>query len=225
MLSLPEELLLLAIHDEKGTVVTSASIALNYGLLGAILMELALEGYIETRDKKITIKKRNYRGNDIYNEVFKHIKGAPKGKDAKYWINRLNMKIKKLRERMLDQLVDKKILRKDEKTVLWIFPSKKYPTKNAEPELEIRTRIRKVVLHGNKPDERTAILITLINSCSLVNEIFSREERKEAKKKIKEIMKSDVITKAVTDSVAAVQTAIITGVATSIGTSAAISNR
>ena len=39
MLTLPEELLLLGLHDKKGTVVSSASMALPYGLAGAVLLE------------------------------------------------------------------------------------------------------------------------------------------------------------------------------------------
>ncbi len=40
-LNLAEELLLLALNEEKGTVVFAASTALPYGLAGALLIELA----------------------------------------------------------------------------------------------------------------------------------------------------------------------------------------
>jgi len=42
MLNLMEELLLLALDDEKGKIIFSSSSALPYGLRGALLLELAL---------------------------------------------------------------------------------------------------------------------------------------------------------------------------------------
>lgn len=41
---LAEELMLLALNDEKGYVLFAASSALPYGLMGAVLMELVLQG-------------------------------------------------------------------------------------------------------------------------------------------------------------------------------------
>ena len=43
MLNLLEELLLLALDDEKGKIISSSSLALPYGLSGAILLEFSLE--------------------------------------------------------------------------------------------------------------------------------------------------------------------------------------
>lgn len=49
MLPLPEALLLFALHDDTGTVVSSAFLALDHTLRGAILAELRLRGLIQTR--------------------------------------------------------------------------------------------------------------------------------------------------------------------------------
>jgi|GEM_PF-4255314 len=49
MLNLAEELLLLALQDEKGTVLASAAGSLSYGLAGALLMELALRSRLHKR--------------------------------------------------------------------------------------------------------------------------------------------------------------------------------
>lgn len=49
MLPLPEALLLFALHDDTGTVVSSAFLALDHTLRGAILAELRLRGLVQTR--------------------------------------------------------------------------------------------------------------------------------------------------------------------------------
>ena len=49
MLPLPEALLLFALHDDTGTVVSSAFLSLDHTLRGAILAELRLRGFVQTR--------------------------------------------------------------------------------------------------------------------------------------------------------------------------------
>jgi len=48
MLTFAEELLLLALDDEKGVLVQMPIMSFEYGLIGAILMELALMNKIDT---------------------------------------------------------------------------------------------------------------------------------------------------------------------------------
>ena len=55
MLNLMEELLLLALDDEKGKIISSSSCALPYGLRGALLLELFLAEKIDVVDKKIVV--------------------------------------------------------------------------------------------------------------------------------------------------------------------------
>ncbi len=49
MLTMPEALLLFALHDQKGTVQASAFLAIDHALRGALLAELRLRGYLQTR--------------------------------------------------------------------------------------------------------------------------------------------------------------------------------
>jgi pilus assembly protein TadC len=57
-----------------------------------------------------------------------------------------------------------------------------------------------------------AALISLVNVCELVNEVFFPEERKLARSRIKEIMQGDAIGQGVVDTVNGVQSAMMTAV-------------
>ncbi|MEQ1507398.1 MAG: GPP34 family phosphoprotein, partial [Myxococcota bacterium] len=48
-ITLPEALLLFALHDDRGTVHSAAYLALDPGLRGAVLSELKLRGYVQVR--------------------------------------------------------------------------------------------------------------------------------------------------------------------------------
>ena len=113
MLTLSEKLLLLALNDEKGSVVFSASTALPYGLAGAILLELYLKDFISFRDEKVKVKSRNGTGNEILDDVLSLIIKENKMHDAKYWVQKIYSKLSDLQERIANNLVAQKILSKE----------------------------------------------------------------------------------------------------------------
>jgi hypothetical protein len=208
MLSLAEELMLLALKDEKGSVIMSASTALPYGLAGALLLDLFFRQKITFNGKTVEVVDPAPTGDTLLDETLTLISGTEKHKTAKYWVQKIERKIKKLRDRIADQLVQKEILKPEEHRLLWVFQYQRYPTVNISPEMEIRQRIRNIVLLNHPPDDKDRALISLVKACSLVNEIFSGEERRQAKKRIKEITEEEKIGKAVSYVVAEITAAV-----------------
>ena len=72
-------------------------------------------------------------------------------------------------------LVQKGILKKEEKKFLFVFTTERYPTSNPVPEIELRKRIKDIVLGGAAATERELTLIGLIEPCGLVEEIFEKK--------------------------------------------------
>ena len=211
MLNLLEELLLLALDDEKGKIISSSSLALPYGLSGAILLEFSLAGKILVEDKRLIIIDNTLTGNEILDKALDIIDSSPKQKSVKYWVSKLERKMKGLKRDILSQLIKRGILTETENRFLWVIPTKRYPTNNPEPENQVRKRIKAIVLDGEASDERSELLISLINSCSLVNEIFCKDERKVAKKRIKEIVESEKVGESITDTINEIIMAVIIG--------------
>jgi len=197
MLPLPEQLLLLALHDEKGSVLFSASTALRYGLAGAVLLDLLFQDKVALVDDKIRMLDRSQVDDATLNRALDVIEQSKKDRSPKYWIGKIPHKIRDLQDRITDQLVQKNILRREGRSFLWVFEVNRYPTANAVPESEIRHRIRNIVLHDHPADETNVALISLMKACGLVNEVFSKDERKAAKRKIKELAESEQFGKAV----------------------------
>ncbi|MFQ5822601.1 MAG: GPP34 family phosphoprotein [bacterium] len=224
MISLAEELLLLSWHDEKGTVLSSASMSLQYGLSGAVLMELSLMGRLHIDKKNLVVVDATPTGDDILDEALTIIKHSKRKRNAQYWVSKLSREIKNLKERLLNRLIHKGILKKEEHRILWVFPSQRYPTEDAKVEQEVRDGIRAIILDGKTPEPRMAVLISLVNACNLVGEIFSREERKVARKRVKEIAKSNLIGMAVSDTVAGIQVAISAAIAATVVASSSSSS-
>ena len=155
MLNLMEELLLLALDDEKGKIICSSSHALPYGLRGALLLELFLAEKIDVVDKKIVVINKNNTGNEVLDNALNIIDTYHKQKTVKFWITKLTSKMKELRKDLLNQLIAKGILEQQDKKVLWVIPATRYPTKNPVIENRVRKRIIGIVLHDEQLDERS----------------------------------------------------------------------
>ncbi len=225
-LTLSEQLLLLALKDEKGTVVSKAGIALDFGLAGALLLEMTVSGRINIRDGKLIVQNATPSGDPLIDEVLA-ILTAKKGKlkPMKYWVPRLASKMKKLRHKIADRLVLSGILKREKKRILGIFPSVRYPTQNPLPELEVREQLKHTVLQGNSPSAETRMILNLVKACDLSDEVFGKAMRKQVKARFKELEKepgdSEAVGKAISEAVQAVQAAIMISITTAIIASSA----
>ncbi len=209
MLTLSEKLTLLALHDEKGSFVYSASLSFPYGLAGAMLIELIEQERIALVDGKVKVRNPKSTGDTLLDETLQLIRASEKLRDSNYWVMRIASKIKKLPERIIDGLVAKNILERREQKILWVFPSKRYPMVDAQPEHEVRQHIRQIVLQQQKPEQTDITLLSLVRACGLINEVFSKEERKPAKKQIEKLTANEAVGKSVSDVVTAVTMVVV----------------
>lgn len=209
MLTLPEQLLLLAMDDKKGAILRAAVIPIRFGLAGAAIMELALREKVEIRDEKLDLVNDSHTGDNLLDEIITQFKNTNKSKSASDWVIALANK-ENIQKLTVDSLVNKGIFEAEEHKTFGVFNSTRYPMKDSGEKLRIKEKIRRVVLHNDEPDTKVAVLVGLVNTCGLTNEIFSKDERKAAKNRIKEISNSNLISQTVADTVAAVQAFLFT---------------
>ena len=214
MVGLPEQLLLLALN-EKGSVVSSASLALGFGLAGAVLLELTLRGSLRAVDGKLVVVDATPTGDDILDQALRRIQASKRDRPPRVWVDKLSRSIKDLKSRLLERLVDAGVLRCEERRILWLFRADRYPACAQQVESDIRRQLRSIVIDGLEPDQEAAVLLSLVGACGLVREVFARDERKQATRRIQQIAESEPIGKAVSDSVAAIHAAIAASAAVS----------
>lgn len=208
-LLLHEELMLLALHDEKGTIASGFA---RFGIAGAITAELLLRERIridESRWRKL-VEVRNIRsvGDPIVDECLKKVRDAKRRASLQTWITRFSS-ISRLRHRVAGRLCERGILKADEKQLLVIFKQRIYPEIDPGPEQEIIERLR-VAIFGNdrEVEPRTVVLVSLAQAVSLLNPIFGRRELRPRKQRIKSLAKGDLVGRATAEAVAATQAAV-----------------
>lgn len=208
---LSEDLLLLALDNDKGTVSWQSSTTIPYGLGGALLMDLALRERIDVVDKKIVVGDPSPTGDELLDTALETIRAADKPHDARHWVTKLGVRTG-LREQLAHRLVARGILREQEHTFLWVFHDPRFPTSDAGPESAVRDRIRDVALAGAEPDPDTLLLVSLVHACNLLDGLFAREERTHARRRIKELVEGDQFGEAVGRAVADVAVAAMAAV-------------
>jgi ferritin len=64
---------------------------------------------------------------------------------------------------------------------------------HAEEEKEVRTRLREIVLQNGEPATRDIVLLSLIQACGLMDEVFCKEERQKYSERINTIARLTTI--------------------------------
>ncbi len=192
-----QELLLLALHDEKGSVRWVATSRLPYCLAGALLMELSLMKRLRITTTGPEVLDRTPTGQPLLDETLRMIDSAQKVKAPYYWVSKLGRRIKSTKSNLLKGLVDQGILNREEHRILGIFPTTRYPSRDDRSRKDITSRVCAVVLRREHPDPRTTMLISLVYTCALTNSIFDKDERRDARQRLKEIAKPLPITQAI----------------------------
>lgn len=209
MLSLGEELLLLALHDKKGTLLPATAMALRFRLSGTVLMELMLNGRLQIDRNRMKVFNSTPTGDEILDEALAMMTQIEEDRNAEYWVSELGRGINNLKERLLTGLVNKGILQREKYRILGIIPSYRYLQKDSKVKQALKNRIFDVIIDGATPDPRMVMLIGLVDVCDLTDEIVAREQRKKARIRVKEIIRSDLISRAIFSTVAKIQALIL----------------
>lgn len=225
-ISLGEELLLLALDDERGTISAPAAATINYGLVGALLLDLTFAGRLTMEEKTLVVTDPTTIGDDLLDDVLARIASSRRAHDVRHWVGDLSRAVPNLKGRLLARLIWRGILRREEHRILGLFSAPHYPAMDLTTEWEMRHGIRSVILDGETPDARTAVLLSLVRACNLADAIFTRGERAVARRRLKEIARGEAVGTAVMDTVAGMEAAVIEAViaATSASTACAASS-
>jgi hypothetical protein len=201
-LFLHEELLLIALHDEKGTLPMGGPY--GFGLAGAMLAELLSHGRIEieaTKKKLVICRNPNLLGDALLDESLTRIREAKRRTTLPGWVSRLSG-TKRLHHRIAERLCMRGILRKEERRVLRIFRIDAYPTVDSRPERELVQRLREAIFRdAPQLDERTRLLLGVAGSAQLLSLVFDRKELKPRRKHIKALVAGDAAAKAVREAI------------------------
>jgi hypothetical protein len=228
-LGLHERALLLALHDERGTIHRAGMYA--YAVAGGILAELFLAERLRLEERPgkkkkkplVEVAKATQTGDPLVDEVLDTIRTAKRRATLERWVGRIATTAK-LKHRVARRLVRKGVLREEEDRVLLIFRRTIYPELDPRPEEALVASLRDAILDDSaEVDPRTAILASLGWRAGLLHGVVDRKRLKARKARLEELGRGDAVAGATREAIAAVQAATIaaTTAATAAATTAA----
>ncbi len=189
MITLYEELLLLAIHEDKGIFIGSARERLIPGLAGAILSELALSGKIcATNNHRLQVADTTPSNDATLDDALAVLQSSEKERKFGYWLNNLFEKPEKLLKKVTKGLVQKGILTQEDDNLVWIVPSPLHPEINASGKFAIIQHLRSIALAKEEAGLREITFLSLLSACGLLDLVFLRDERKVAAQYINKLL-------------------------------------
>ncbi|MFC1633720.1 GPP34 family phosphoprotein [Planctomycetota bacterium] len=210
-LFLYEEVMLLALRDEEGTIASGTMY--QYAIGAAVLAELLLNERLAVEQtgkrKLVNLVSSMPLGDPLIDECLEKISRAKRRAALQTWVSRF-AGVKNLKHRVARRLCERGILKADEDKVLLIFTRKIYPEINPEPEREMIERLRQAIFSDvTDIASRTVILVSLAKSAGLLNVVFDKKKLKGRKVRIKQIANGEITGKAAAEAIQAMQAAVM----------------
>jgi golgi phosphoprotein 3 len=218
---LSQDLILLALNPQTGKTRFSFYAALEYGLVGSLLLDLVLQGKLEIDNNNRVIGAisalRNSAGtagntgDEFLDRHLNEVLASSRPRTARFWITRWRRRYRWFQPIVLQNLVDLGVLQRQEQRIFGLFPMQRYFLTDESIQREIVQQVRAAVLEGTGLDSRMAALISLMQASHLTDAVFRPEERTEARSRIKAIAEGELVGKAVSKAIFTIQAATLVG--------------
>lgn len=193
MLTVSEEFLLLTLKDEDGGFVDIPLEHQRAGFLGAAIMELGLEGRLDSDLNRVWVVDNTPTGNAALDLVLAKLSAPDFDSSAEKIIIQLIELGDHVRADALKRLCDKNILIETEGRILWFLKTRRYPVIDGKEIREVKLRLLEVLLRDGLPSPRDVCLMSLAETCGIIRQIVPVSELKVAREKIAKFSKMELI--------------------------------
>lgn len=206
-LSLAEELMLLALRDDDGTVFGGTMYTFAIG--GAVVAELALAGRITVDERqKVHVVDSTRTHHPLVDDWLGTMAESKKVRPLSEWVRRV-AGTRDLRHRLAVQLVRRGILRASEDKVLLVFTRTIYPELDPRPEAELMERIERAIFEDDEVEARTAILVSLAYRGLVLRALFGKKRLAARKTRLEALADRSIAAGATEQAVQAMHTAMM----------------
>ena len=208
MLTFSEEILVLLLEDERGTLIPIPRTSIECALAGAVLMDLAFANRIDTDLETLMVTDRTPTGNLMLDRTLAKVGAREDTTDTRTWIKVLATEdADYIREQALVRLFQRGILERQDGSFAWVFGRRRDTLDRRERRLawafgarryqeaehEIKLRIGNVLLSDDIPDPRDVALIGLVDACDLLGDIFPDRNTDQLRPRVEQLRQMDLI--------------------------------
>ena len=216
-----EKFLMLAHHPEKGRFLIS-HLYQQYGVAGALLLDMTIDDRIEMAEKKLLLKPGKDAAESVTGEIASLLSRSEKPRKTEYWIRKLAGRYRRYKWEILEGLERKRVVRIENRKFLWIIPYRKSYLVESYTRSNIISQLKNDILFQKALDGENLALAGLIHACSM-HRILTHDidELKKIRKQLKQIIKESPVADIVDQTIRQIQAAIMVSVTTAIVASTA----
>ncbi|MFZ1535992.1 MAG: GPP34 family phosphoprotein [Chromatiaceae bacterium] len=212
MLTFAEEFLLLAHDEDSGDFAEIGFPVLSCVLAGAALMDLALQGRIDSDPHHhLILVDPTPVEEPILDFCLARLAEARESKSIQDWITALATHGARLRTLAIDRLLARGILERADKRFLWVFHTRVYPLVDEREIVEVKRRIANILFTDDIPDPRDTFLLALAERSGLLTEVFSQAVAEDRRERIQQLLHLDLFGQAVNKAIRHIQLAMLSG--------------
>jgi Golgi phosphoprotein 3 len=201
MLSMLEEVVLLAVDERTGNLRSTREFGTAYALVGALFFDLALARKIDTDTETIQIIDSEPIGHPILDRMFTQMKGRQDLETVRDWIEELFLQRFDLEGEALRMLIDRGILRHEKSKLLWIIDVERFPLVDNRPQQHVKLRLAEAILTDRIPDTRDIMLVSIAEPCGLLGYVLSDAQLENRKGRIRMLLNLETISRKVADAI------------------------
>lgn len=193
MLTVPEEFLLLTLKDENGGFVDIRYENLRAGFVGAAIMELGLQGRLDSDLDRVWVVDKTPTGDAGLDIVLSGLSAPDFKGEAERVLGQLVGLGGQVRTEALQALCAKNILVETEGRLLWLLKTRRYPVIDGQEIREVKLRLLDVLLRDVLPSPRDVCLMSLAETCGIIAQIVPASELTIARERIAKFAKMELI--------------------------------
>ncbi len=202
MLTMLEEVVLLAVDERTGNLRSMREFSTAYALVGAVFFDLALARKIDTDTETVQIIDRSPTGNPTLDRVLAQMTAQPELSTVRDWIEHLFHQRADLEGEALASLIDQGILRHEKSKLLWIIDIERFPLVDNLPQQDVRLRLQDTIMSNGIPDTRDIMLVSIAEPCGLLSYVLSDADMRERARRIHMLCNVETISRKVTAAIA-----------------------
>ncbi len=215
MMTLAEEVVLLALDDARGVLRELPRQTLDNALAGALLMELALCNRVDSDHRLLRLLKTTATGDDLLDQTLQVLGRIGPEHPVADALKCIAAQGAQIRDALLARLVAKGVLKQEKQKFLWVFGLRRYPVCDQREIKEVTRRLRETIARGEIPEARDMVLISLLDACGLMNQLFSAAELEQYQPQIARLAKLDFIGQTLCHALQPIQAELLLMTATS----------
>jgi golgi phosphoprotein 3 len=197
MLTMLEEIVLLAVDEKTGCLRSVREYATAYALVGAVFFDLALAHKIDTDTETIHIIDTTPTGNATLDRVLADMARRTHLKTVEDWIEQLFYGRADLEGEALKSLIERGILRHQKSKLMWIIDVESYPMVNNKPQKFVTDRLASAILGDEIPDTRDIMLVSIAAPCGLLSYVLVEDALERRRRRIELLCHLETISRKV----------------------------